>query len=242
MMTTVLERLHTTKCSGFLGSRRMLLTVMSVPADVPRGLKVLVHSVVFMFHTWYQITHAWSAHTSLWRSRERLAEPVLLPWLSRLTKRWWCGDRLGWRSPRSQRTSDRGTPSEFYPTSTRGFCLRKESKTCQKEKKKRVTSSWFYELNTITRIFHPCIWSIRGHLMVWSKEVLRSWLLSLQKLTHVTPLLCARSNLRRHWPLWIFHTWTQSRVSGNDTSFTTEAFNSKRLAAVSLHIIPLSDV
>lgn len=51
MMTTVLERLHTTKCSGFLGSRRMLLTVMSVPADVPRGLKVLEHSVVFMFHT-----------------------------------------------------------------------------------------------------------------------------------------------------------------------------------------------
>lgn len=57
MMTTVLERLHTTKCSGFLGSRRMLLTVMSVPADVPRGLKVLVHSVVFMFHTWYRNTH-----------------------------------------------------------------------------------------------------------------------------------------------------------------------------------------
>lgn len=57
MMTTVLERLHTTKCSGFLGSRRMLLTVISVPADVPRGLKVLVHSVVFMLNTWYQNTH-----------------------------------------------------------------------------------------------------------------------------------------------------------------------------------------
>lgn len=52
MMTTVLERLHTTKCSGFLGSRMTLLTVMSVPADVPRGLKVLLHSVVFTFHTW----------------------------------------------------------------------------------------------------------------------------------------------------------------------------------------------
>lgn len=35
----------------------MLLTVMSVPAEVPKGLKVLVHSVVFMFHTWYQNTH-----------------------------------------------------------------------------------------------------------------------------------------------------------------------------------------
>lgn len=54
MMTTVLERLHTTKCSGFLGSRMTLLTVMSVPADVPRGLKVLVHSVVFTFHTWHR--------------------------------------------------------------------------------------------------------------------------------------------------------------------------------------------
>ena len=54
MMTTVLERLHTTKCSGFLGSRMTLLTVMSVPADEPKGLKVLLHSVVFMFHTWHQ--------------------------------------------------------------------------------------------------------------------------------------------------------------------------------------------
>lgn len=63
MMTTVLERLHTTKCSGFLGSRRMLLTVMSVPADVPRGLKVLVHSVVFMFHTWNRSTRTRHTHT-----------------------------------------------------------------------------------------------------------------------------------------------------------------------------------
>lgn len=64
MMTTVLERLHTTKCSGFLGSRRMLLTVMSVPADVPRGLKVLVHSVVFMFHTCHHNTHVTHARAS----------------------------------------------------------------------------------------------------------------------------------------------------------------------------------
>lgn len=28
-----------------------------------------------------------------------------------------------------------------------------------------------------------------AHLMVWSKEALSSWLLSLQKLTQVTPLL-----------------------------------------------------
>lgn len=60
MMTTVLERLHTTKCSGFLGSRITLLTVMSVPADVPKGLKVLVHSVVFTFHTWCQTTHTYT--------------------------------------------------------------------------------------------------------------------------------------------------------------------------------------
>lgn len=50
------------------------------------------------------------------------------------------------------------------------------------------------------------------HLMVWSKEALRSWLLSLQKVTHVTPLLWARSNLRRHWPLWIFHTCTHKHT------------------------------
>lgn len=69
MMTTVLERLHTTKCSGFLGSRRMLLTVMSVPADVPRGLKVLVHSVVFMFQTWDRNTHARQARHTHARAR-----------------------------------------------------------------------------------------------------------------------------------------------------------------------------
>lgn len=39
---------------------------------------------------------------------------------------------------------------------------------------------------------------IRVYLIVWSKEALRSWLLSLQKLAHVTPLLWARSNLLRH--------------------------------------------
>lgn len=52
MMTTVLDRLHTTKCSGFLGSWITLLTVMSVPAEVPRDLNVLVHSVVFTFQIW----------------------------------------------------------------------------------------------------------------------------------------------------------------------------------------------
>lgn len=45
-----------------------------------------------------------------------------------------------------------------------------------------------------------------GYLMVWSKEALSSWLLSLQKLRQVTPLLWARSKRRKHWPLWIFHT------------------------------------
>lgn len=49
IMTTVLDRLHTTKCSGFLGSKATLFTVMSVPAEVPRDLNVLVHSVVFTF-------------------------------------------------------------------------------------------------------------------------------------------------------------------------------------------------
>jgi len=49
MMTTVFDLLHTTKCSGFLGSKRMLFTVMS-PAP-PRVLKVLLHSVDLMLHT-----------------------------------------------------------------------------------------------------------------------------------------------------------------------------------------------
>ena len=49
MMTTVLDLLQTTKCSGFLGSRITLLTVMSVPAVLPKDLKVFEHSVVFMF-------------------------------------------------------------------------------------------------------------------------------------------------------------------------------------------------
>lgn len=56
--------------------------------------------------------------------------------------------------------------------------------------------------------------SVSSHLMVWSKEALRSWLLSLQKVTHVTPLLWARSNRRRHCPLWIFHTCTHTVDDG----------------------------
>ena len=48
---------------------------------------------------------------------------------------------------------------------------------------------------------------VTSHLMVWLKEALRTWLLSLEKLRQVTPLLWACSNLRRHKPLWIFHTF-----------------------------------
>lgn len=51
IMTTVLDLLQTTKCSGFLGSRITLFTVMSVPAVLPSDLKVLQHSVVFIFQT-----------------------------------------------------------------------------------------------------------------------------------------------------------------------------------------------
>lgn len=43
IITTVLERLQTTKCSGFLGSKRTALTANSLPSV----LKVAVHSVVF---------------------------------------------------------------------------------------------------------------------------------------------------------------------------------------------------
>jgi len=50
-MTTVFDLLQTTKCSGFLGRRMTLFTVMSVPAVLPRDLKVFEHSVVFTFQT-----------------------------------------------------------------------------------------------------------------------------------------------------------------------------------------------
>lgn len=48
------------------------------------------------------------------------------------------------------------------------------------------------------------------HLMVWLKDALRIWLLSLEKLRQVTPLLWACSNLRRHKPLCIVHTWQRA--------------------------------
>ena len=62
--------------------------------------------------------------------------------------------------------------------------------------------------------------------MVWSKEALSSWLLSLEKPTLVTPLLWARSNLRRHWPVRIFHTWRwtdrQGQLYGTMTNWPTQ--------------------
>lgn len=54
--------------------------------------------------------------------------------------------------------------------------------------------------------------SVSSHLMVWLKEALRIWLLSLEKLRQVTPLLWACSNLRRHKPLWIFHTFRNNNT------------------------------
>ena len=43
-----------------------------------------------------------------------------------------------------------------------------------------------------------------SNLTVMSNEVVNSWLLSLENCMLVTPLLWAFSNLRRHWPVWIF--------------------------------------
>lgn len=55
MMETVLDRLQTTKCSGFLGRAWMEFTVMSVPMPLPpaapRDLKVLKHSVLLTLHS-----------------------------------------------------------------------------------------------------------------------------------------------------------------------------------------------
>lgn len=60
------------------------------------------------------------------------------------------------------------------------------------------------------RIVHRKRHNITSHLMVWSKDALRIWLLSLEKHRQVTPLLWACSNLRRHKPLWIFHTFSSN--------------------------------
>jgi hypothetical protein len=48
MITTVLLRLHTTKCSGFFAKLCMLFTVVS-PA--PSDLNVLIHSEALILHT-----------------------------------------------------------------------------------------------------------------------------------------------------------------------------------------------
>lgn len=47
-MTTVFERLQTTKCSGFFGNECTLFTVKSTD---PKDLKVPIHSVVFTLQT-----------------------------------------------------------------------------------------------------------------------------------------------------------------------------------------------
>jgi len=65
---------------------------------------------------------------------------------------------------------------------------------------------------TTTGTFIICQQICRWHLVdthrtVWSKDALRSWLLSREKYTEVTPLVWARSNRRRHCPVWIFHTY-----------------------------------
>lgn len=51
---TVLVLLHTTNCSGFLGITCTELTVMSVATLPTDGLNVWRHSVVFIFHSWWQ--------------------------------------------------------------------------------------------------------------------------------------------------------------------------------------------
>jgi hypothetical protein len=48
IITTVLERLQTTKCSGFFGNICILFTVRSA---APKDLYVPVHSVVFKLQT-----------------------------------------------------------------------------------------------------------------------------------------------------------------------------------------------
>ena len=45
MMDTVLLRLHTMKCSGFLGSGWTEFTVISAVDEEPKDLNVVTHSV-----------------------------------------------------------------------------------------------------------------------------------------------------------------------------------------------------
>lgn len=76
---------------------------------------------------------------------------------------------------------------------------------------------WIHPQKFNCLVFSPALQLTHSqfiYLIVWSNEALRIWLLSLEKLRQVTPLLCARSNLLRHWPLWIFHTW-RGKSRGN---------------------------
>lgn len=220
MMTTVLERLHTTKCSGFLGSRMALLTVMSVPADVPRGLKVLVHSVVFTFHTWHRFIERRKRRGSrrgihLMVMFQTAEKRLLSPSRYHRTKHWRCGGRREWMWPRWQMKRDHGTPSDFYPTWVRGFFSQNTQSfnpLSQKERLHTPLGAWSVSPTVRSNSRSNTKLKVQVYLMVWSKEALRSWLLSLQKLRHVTPLLWARSNLLRHWPLWIFQTYSQKQT------------------------------
>lgn len=62
------------------------------------------------------------------------------------------------------------------------------------------------------RLFEIQTYNSMLNLMIWSKEPLNSWLLSLLKQTQVTALLWACSNLFRHVPFRILQTWNNKMI------------------------------
>ena len=96
-----------------------------------------------------------------------------------------------------------------------------------------LTHTWWYNIIIII-IFPVFIASTSSaallfsaeraaHLMEQSKEELRMRLPSLEKLTQVTPLEWARSNLRRHSPLCIFHTCTHTHTHAHAHAHCTSS-------------------
>lgn len=83
-----------------------------------------------------------------------------------------------------------------------------------------ITPSWKQPLGDLD-LFIKSSGRQSSYLIVWSKEALRIWLLSLEKLRQVTPLLCALSNLLKHCPLWIFQTFIKKIKHVNKASADT---------------------
>lgn len=168
IMTTVLLRLQTTKCSGFLAKLWILFIGVS---PVPKVLKVFIHSVVLMLHTF------------------TVPSDDALKF----------ADGLSFKH-------------KFNPTSYLNIlcpsCVNIASFTNE-----------LCPLNSLSVLpdFKPCIlkqpcqtlvsrMKLFNYLIMWSKDALSTWLLSLENCKQVMPFECAFSILRKHWPVIMRHT------------------------------------